>query len=86
MTDNPITSARLKPLDIRYRFVRNLVAVGVIKIAHVALSEHPDVMAKVLGTSHLATGLWRLACCRRPLIKHGELPNRERLGRFMPQA
>ena len=49
MAENPLSSGRSKPIDVRWHFIRELVEKKELKVVHVASEwQHADILTKVL--------------------------------------
>ena len=49
MTENPLSSGRNKPIDVRWHFIRGLVGKKELKVVHVASEwQYADILTKAL--------------------------------------
>ena len=54
LSENPMFHDKLKHIEIKYHYIRNMVQRGVVKLQYVAMDEHiDDVLTKPLAKSEV---------------------------------
>ena len=73
MTENPMFHAKLKHIEIRYHYIRDMVQRGAIKLQYVSTDEQvADVLTKPLSRIKFEHFRDKLGVVRKDLPRKGE--------------